>query len=184
MRRFFTIRVLLAGLMAGILCGAASAQTTAQGTINATLVNMNGIAIVFYSDSAGVTLGGSSSAATMNLGTISAVGPLSPGVTRTSSSSSQFTVASPFYLSVIGGNFSASYQLTAQLAAAAPTGISCSLGAIPLSTTAQTLTTSGTYNTNVVYNMNLTVSTAAPGSGGPATGTPITTTIQFTATAN
>lgn len=184
MRRLLTNRMLLAGLLAGMLCSSASAQTTAQGTINATLVNLTGIGIAFYSDSAGVALTGSASAATMNLGSISALGPLSPGVTRTSSSSTQFTVSSPFYVCVIGGTFSANYNLTAQLTAAAPTGITYSLDALTLSTAQQNVTTQGTYNTNVLHNMNLAVLTAAPGSGGPTVNTPLTTTVQFVATAN
>lgn len=187
MRRFLTIRMLLAALLAGLLCSAASAQTAVQGTgtINATLVNLNGIAVIFNSDTSGVALGSSgTSAATMNFGTVSAAGPLSPGVTLTSLTSTKFTVSSPFYIFVVGGANSTSYTLTAQLPAAAPTGISYGLDTLTLSTARQTVTAQGTYNTNVLHSLNLAVLTAAPGSGGPATGKPFTTTIRFVATAN
>jgi hypothetical protein len=70
------------------------------------------------------------------------------------------------------------------LAAAAPTGFSYRVDAVNLTTAAQTVQTNAPFNNNVSHNLDLTVSRAAPGAGGPAVGTPITTTINFTATAN
>lgn len=159
---------------------------TATGTINATLNNKSGITLVFDSDPGGVVLGGTgSSAASVNLGTISAFGPLASGVTRPTVTAGSYTVQTLFDVQVIeGGLTSPSYTLSAQLASAAPTGFSYAIDAITLTTAAQNIQTNGAYNTDVQHALNLTVSTAAPGAGGPAVGTPLSTTINFTATSN
>ena len=161
-------------------------QTTATGYVNATLVNVSGIALVFDSNAGGVSLSGNgSSAASLNFGSISAYGPLSSGVTRPSVGLSSYTVQSLFNVQVIeGGLSSTSYTLSAQLAAAAPTGFSYQVDAVSLTTSAQTIQTNGTYNTDIQHTLDLLVSTAPPGAGGPAVGTPLTTTINFTATSN
>ena len=82
------------------------------------------------------------------------------------------------------GSTSPNYTLTAQLAAAASTGFAYAVDTVTLTTAAQTIQTNGTYGTDVQHTLNLTVSTAAPGAGGPAVGTPILATINFTATSN
>lgn len=174
-------------LMALMLSGMSLlAQTTATGTINATLINKSGISLVFDTDPGGVSLGNTgSSAASLNFGAISAFGPLSPGVTRPTVLAGSYTVKTLFDVQVIqGGLTSPSYTLSAQLAAAAPTGFTYAVDAVTLTTAAQNIQTNGTYNTDVQHSMNLTVSTAAPGAGGPAVGTALTSTINFTATSN
>jgi hypothetical protein len=162
------------------------AQTTATGVINATLVNKNGISIQFDTDAAGVTLGAAgTAAATAGFGTISAFGPLSGGVTRPSVTAGNFTVRTIFDVLVSqGGLNSTTYTLKANLAAAAPTGMSYKIDAVTLTTTAQTIQANGAYDSDVAHNLDLVVSTAASGAGGPAVGSPITTTINFSATAN
>ena len=159
---------------------------TATGVINATLINKDGIAIVFNTDPAGVSLGASgTSAASVNFGTVSAFGPISAGVTRPSITAANFTVRTIFDVQVIqGGLNSTTYLLSAQLASAAPTGITYKVDAVTLTTAAQTVQSSAAYDSNVPHNLDLTISRAAPGAGGPAVGTPITTTINFTATPN
>jgi len=175
-------------LLAALLTGtrALAQNPTATGTINATLINKNGIAIVFNSDAAGVALGNNgSSAATLNFGTISAFGALSAGVTRPSVNAANYTVRTIFDVQVTqGGLTSTSYTLAANLAAAAPTGFTYLVDGVSLTTTSQTVQTNGTYVNNIPHNLDLTILTAAPGAGGPAVGTPLTTTINFTATAN
>jgi hypothetical protein len=176
-----------AALAALMLCGASlPAQTTASGVINGSLNNTNGIAIQFDSDPAGVTLGAAgTSAATANFGTVSAFGPLAAGVTRPSVTAANFTVRTIFDVQVIqGGLNSATYTLTANLAAAAPTGMSYKVDAIALTTASQTIQVNGAYGTDIAHNLDLVILTAAPGAGGPAVNTPIATTINFTATAN
>ncbi len=180
-----TIRVL--AMMALLLAAASAvAQTTATGVINGTLVNKNGISLQFDTDPAGVTLGAAgTNAATANFGIVSAFGPLSAGVTRPSVTAASYTVRTIFDVQVIqGGLNSTTYTLAANLAAAAPTGFNYKVDAVTLTTASQTLQTNGAYSTAVPHNLDLVISTAAPGAGGPAVGTPITTTINFTATAN
>jgi len=159
---------------------------TAAGTINATLINKSGISLVFDSDPGGVALGNNgSSAASLNFGVISAFGPLAAGVTRPAVGANTYTVRTLFDVQVIqAGSTSPNYTLTAQLAAAAPTGFAYAVDAVTLTTAAQTIQTNGTYGTDVQHSLNLTVSTAAPGAGGPAVGTPLSATINFTATSN
>ena len=172
-----------------LLLTAASAlaqQPTATGVINATLVNKNGISIQFDTDPAGVTLGSAgTNAATANFGAVSAFGPLSGGVTRPTITAASYTVRTIFDVQVVqGGLTSTTYTLTANLAAAAPTGLSYKVDAITLTAASQTVQVNGAYNADVAHNLDLVVSTSAPGAGGPAVGTPISTVINFTATAN
>ncbi|HMF91936.1 MAG TPA: hypothetical protein VKL40_14930 [Candidatus Angelobacter sp.] len=169
-----------------MLSSAALFGQTATGVINGTLINKNGITLVFDSDAAGVALGNSgTSAASVNFGNISAFGALSAGVTRPSVTAANFTVQTIFDVNVTqGGLASASYTLTANLAAPAPTGFTYKVDAVTLTTVAQTIQANGAYGTDVAHNLGLVVLTAAPGAGGPAVGSPITATINFTATAN
>lgn len=175
-------------MLALVLAGgsAMSMAQTATGVINATLVNKNGISLQFDSDPAGVTLGAAgTSAATAGIGTISAFGPLSGGVTRPSVTPANYTIRTIFDVQVVqGGLTSPSYTLSANLATAVPVGLSYKIDAVTLTTTAQTIQTNGAYNIDVAHNLDLVVSTSAPGAGGPAVNTAITTTINFTATAN
>jgi len=83
-----------------------------------------------------------------------------------------------------GGLNSTTYTLTANLAAPAPIGMSYKVDAITLTTALQTIQINGTYGIDIAHNLDLVILTAAPGAGGPAVNTPITTTINFTATAN
>lgn len=169
-----------------LLGGTALGQTTATGVINATLINKNGISLQFDTDPAGATLGApGTSAASVNFGTVSAFGPLSGGVTRPLVTAANYTVRTVFDVQVVqGGLNSNSYTLTANLAAASPTGMNYRVDTVTLTTALQTIQNNGAYNADVAHNLDLIVSTAAPGAGGPAVGTPITTVINFTATAN
>jgi hypothetical protein len=184
MKRAVRIMVLIAVLLSSAALWAQN--PTATGTINAVLVNKSGISLIFDSDPGGVGLGNTgSSAASLNFGTISAYGPLSPGVTRPSVLPANYVVRTLFDVQVVaGGMNSPSYTLSAQLAAAAPTGFTYAVDAVTLTTANQNIQTNGAYNTDVQHSLNLTVSTAAPGAGGPPVGTALTTTINFTATSN
>jgi hypothetical protein len=159
---------------------------TATGVINGQLINKDGISLVFDTDPAGVNLGSSgTSTASLNFGAISAFGPLSAGVTRPAVTAANYTVRTIFDVQVIqGGLNSTTYTLTANLAAVAPAGLSYKVDAVTLTTAAQTVQVNAAYDVNVAHSMDLVVSTAAPGAGGPAVGAPITATINFTATAN
>jgi hypothetical protein len=180
-----TIRKALAASLLA-LAVPALAQTTATGTINATLVNKSGIALVFDTDPAGVTLGAAgTSTATLNFGNVSAFGPLLPGVTRTAVTANSFTVRTVFDVQVVqGGLNSTTYTLRAQLASALPTGFSFKVDGVTLVNGPSTIQTNGAYDTVVPHNLDLTVLTASPGAGGPALNTPLTTVLNFQASAN
>lgn len=187
MNRFFLpIRIAICTALV-LLAPAMFAQApTATGTINASLVNKNGIALVFDSDPSGVTLGSAATSnATLNFGKISAFGPLAAGVSRTSVTATNFTVRTVFDVQVIqGGLTSTSYTLRAQLGSALPTGFTFLLDGVTLVNGPTSIQANGAYNVNVPHNLDLRVSTAAPGAGGPAVNTPLTTVINFQASAN
>ncbi len=186
MKRLFSIRNATAVAMLFAASALSAQNPTATGVINATLINKDGITLIFDSDPQSVTLGGAgTSAASLSFGNVSAFGTLAAGVTRPTVTATNYTVRSLFDIQVIqGGLISTTYTLQAQLAAAAPTGVSYRVDAITLSTAAQTLQTTATYGIDIQHSLDLVISKAAPGAGGPATGTPLTTTINFTATAN
>ena len=178
---------MLAALLFTFVASAALAQNpTAQGTINATLINSSGLAIAFDSATGGVPLGASgSSAATLNFGTIAAYGAVPAGVTRTGPSGGSFTVSTPFSVKVTAGGLSSqSYTLTAQLASAAPTGLTYKVDSVTLSTGSQTVQANGAYGSDVGHTLYLQALTAPASGGGPAVGSALTDTINFTATAN
>jgi len=180
------IRITLA-LMALLCASPVFAQNpTATGVINGSLINKNGIALIFDTDPGGVTLGAAgTSAATLDFGAISAFGPLAPGVTRTSVTAANYTVRTVFDVQVIqGGLNSNTYTLSAQLASALPTGFSFKIDGVTLANGSSNIQTNAAYNVDVPHNLDLTVSTAAPGAGGPAVGTPLSTVINFQASAN
>jgi len=164
---------------------AAVRSQTATGALTVKLTNSSALVMVFNSDASGVALGNTgTSAVTLGFGTVADYKSPSTGVTETPGSSS-FTVSSPFDVYVeVGGSSSASYSLAGSLASTAPTGLQVKLDSTTLTTTAQTFSTNGTYFSNAAHTVSLVISTAASGSGGPVTGTQLTSTIDLTATAN
>lgn len=176
----------LIGLVLFVIPAAVTRTQSATGTLNVQLTNASTIVMLLNSNPNGIALGNSgTSAATMDFGTVADYNSsLTTGVSENSGKNS-FTVSSPFDLQVdIGGSSSAGYTLTAALAANAPTGMTVELNSTTLTTTAQTITTSGNYFANSSHSLKLVISTAASGSGGPVTGTQQTSTIDLTATAN
>jgi hypothetical protein len=173
-------------LAAMLLLGGSALAQTASGVINGKLINKDGISLQFDTATGGVALGSSgTSAASLNFGTISVFGPLSVGVTRPTVTALSYTVHTVFAVQVIeGGLNTTQYTLTANLAAPAPTGLSYKVDTVTLTAVAQTIQVNAPYNTDIAHNLDLTVLRAAPGAGGPAVGTPLTTTINFTATTN
>lgn len=181
------IRILAAAGLVAICTGSLPAQThpTASGSLAVQLQNGSGLLMVLFSDPSGVTLGNSgTSAASLAFGTVGAYGTLGANITRVNGSSS-FTVSTPFDINVqISGITSSSYTLTAALASAAPTGVTIQVDSVSLTTTSQSVQTNGSYGSNVSHTLSAVILTAASGSGGPTTGTQLTSTINFVATAN
>lgn len=174
----------IAVLAGGTLC-LAQTKPSGTGTLSVALQNGSGLQFVFNSDSSGVTLGNAgTSAASLGFGTVSAYGTPAAGVTLTNGTSS-FTVSTKFDVNVSqSGLTSTSYTMTAALAAAAPTGVTLQIGSTTLTTSSQTIQTTGSYGSNTPYTLNAVILTAASGSGGPTTGTQLTSTINFTVTSN
>ena len=165
-------------LIMALAAGAAKAQSS-SGTVNATIINKSGIAIVFNNDPAGVTLGGAgSSAASMNLGTVSYFMTTPPAGVTFSKNAVAFSVSSPFHVHVIvGGVASASYKLTAALQSV-PGVFTYAVDAVALSTTAATIVAADpNYGVDVQHTFKLTVPRAAPAGA-------VNNTVNFTVTAN
>jgi hypothetical protein len=101
-----------------------------------------------------------------------------PGnVTRTLTSNTAFTVATPFDVEVDKANSSSTgFTLSAQLNSADAVN-TWAIGATTITNSATQLTTTGTYTTPAAYTLNLTI---------PATNTSgsVSNQIVFTATAN
>lgn len=175
----------LAGLLLAAVAPAGAAQTTSSGTLNVILQNGSGLVMLLYSDPSGVTLGNAgTSAATLGFGTVGAYGTLNTNISRTNQTST-FTVSTFFDINVQdSGVTSSNYTLTAALSAAAPTGVTLQIDSVNLSTTSATISTTGTYGTNVQHTLSAVISTASSGSGGPTTGTQLTSTINLVATSN
>jgi hypothetical protein len=176
---------ILAALLAAGTSAALAAQTSSSGTLNVVLQNGTGLQMVLNSDSSGVTLGNAgTSSATLGFGTVGAYGTPATNVTRTNQTST-FTVSTFFDVEVAeSGLSSTSYTLAASLSSTAPTGLTVQVDSVTLSTTSATISTSGSYSTNVRHTLSVVVSTAASGSGGPTTGTQLSSTINLVATSN
>ncbi len=163
-----------------ILSTFASAQTTASGTLNVTATVNGSISLVFNSDASGVGLtGAGTNAATLAFGSVQAYGGTVPaGVTRTTGASS-FTVSSPFDVLVDKSNSaSANYTLKAQLNTADTINTWQVGGSTVTNAAATTLTATGAYGTNNALTLALTIPFTT------ASGTNISNSFSFTATAN
>ncbi|HWZ42144.1 MAG TPA: hypothetical protein VNW97_01635 [Candidatus Saccharimonadales bacterium] len=156
----------------------ASAQT-ASGTLTVTATVNGSISLVFNSDAAGVALTGSgTNAATLAFGNVSAFGAVGAGVVRTTAAAS-FTVSSAVDVNVTKANSaSANYTLKAQLGAADATNTWQVGGVTVTNAAAATVTATGAYATNNNFPVAITVPFAT------ASGTVISNTINYTATAN
>lgn len=176
----------LIGLALAVVPAAVTRTQSATGALNVQLTNTSAIVMLLNSNANGIALGNSgTSAATMDFGTVADYNSsLTTGVSESSGKTS-FSVSSPVDLDIeMSGLSSTSYTLTAALAANAPTGMTIEMNNTALTTTAQTITSTGSYFTDTSHTVKLVISTAASGSGGPATGTQLTSTIDLTATAN
>jgi hypothetical protein len=159
---------------------------TATATLNAQLINSPGVSIFFVSDPNGVPLTGGAFAAGLNFGTVQAYGgTLAPGVTETQVTSTNYTLATYVDIDVEKSSVTSNnYTMQASLASAAPTGLKYAVNGVTLTTSAQTVTNTGTYATDEPYALDLIVSTAGSAAGGPAVGSALSDTLDFTATAN
>src|SRR5215831_7135713 len=158
----------------------AQAGNTASGTLTVTATVNSSINLVFNSDAAGVALssGAGTNAATLAFGNVSAFGAVAAGVVRTTTATT-FTVSSAVDVNVTKTNSaSANYTLKAQLGAADAVN-TWSVGGVAVTNAAQsTLTATGAYASNVNFPVAITIPFTT------ASGTLISNTINYQATAN
>ncbi|HZU29585.1 MAG TPA: hypothetical protein VFB79_00625 [Candidatus Angelobacter sp.] len=163
-----------------MMSSAAFAQTTASGTLTVTATVNGSIQLVFNSDAAGLALssGNGTNAATLAFGNVSAFGTIATGITR-STTATNFTVSSPVDVLVSKTNSaSANYTLKAQLGTADATNTWSVGGVAVTSGTQATVTGTGTYGSNSNFPVAITVPFTT------ASGTNISNTINYVATAN
>lgn len=174
---------ILALAFAGALSVFAQSST---GSLSVVLTNGSGLQMVMNSDSSGVTLGGAGTAsATLALGSLSASGTAPANVTITNQAST-FTATTYFdiYVQESGLNDASNgYTLSASVQSLI-TGVTIQIDGTSLTTTSQNIPGTGTYSTNVRHTLSAVISTATSGSGGPTTGTQLTSTINLVATSN
>jgi hypothetical protein len=156
----------------------AGAQT-ANGTLTVTATVNGSIKLVFVSDGAGVALTGSgTNAATLAFGNVSAFGAIGGGIVR-STTATTFTVSSAVDVNVTKANStSANYKLTAQLGAADAVNTWQVGGLAVTNAAATTITATGAYAANNNFPVAITIPFTT------ASGTVISNTINYTATAN
>jgi hypothetical protein len=182
MRRGTTMKkvMLLTIFAALMMISSAAVAQTASGTLTVTATVNGSINLVFNSDASGVALssGAGTNAATLAFGNVSAFGPISAGIVR-STTATTFTVSSAVDVLVSKTNSaSANYTLKAQLGAADAVN-TWTVGGIAVSNAAQsTLTATGTYAANSNFPVAITVPFTT------ASGTLISNTINYVATAN
>lgn len=159
----------------------ASAQTSdATGTLQVSATVTGSLTLVFTKDTNGVALtsGSGTNTAALSFGNISAFGSPAAGVT-TSTTASNFTVSTPVDVTVNKFNSaSANYTLKAQLNGAPGTETWAVNGASFDNSTIGTATATGTYGSPVAVTLAITVPFTT------ASGTSISNTINFTASAN
>jgi len=174
MKRGALVFIILAVLVVAL---PASAQVSATGTLAVSGTLAESIQISLTSGS--LTLGGTPQAATVAAGTIQKFGgTLTGGFTQTASTATDYTIGGNFNVKVDYANgASANYTLTGELNSAALSGTTWTLGAVTLNnTTAQNLTTSGTYGSAANYALAIKITNAATGS--------IANTVNLVATSN
>src|SRR5215467_15872976 len=174
-------KVMLLTIFAALLMiSSAAVAQTANGNLTVTATVQGSIQLVFNSDAAGVALasGAGTNAATLAFGNVSAFGAVNAGVVRSVAANS-FTVSSAVDVNVSKTNSaSANYKLTAQLGSADAVN-SWSVGGVAVTNAAaSTLTSTGAYANNSNFPVAITVLFTT------ASGTLISNTINYTATAN
>lgn len=159
---------------------------TASATLNVEFINAPGVSIFFTKDGSGAAMTGGAFSASMDLGNVSAYGTLTtPGVTLAGITPSNYTIQTYFDVNVeMSGFTSSNYTLSAALASTAPTGLTYVVDGVTLSTAPSTITSAGSYGSAAPHTLQLVISRSGSGSGGPSINTPLSDTLDFTATSN
>jgi hypothetical protein len=159
---------------------------TASATLNVEFINAPGISIFFSKDGSGAAMTGGAFSASMDLGNVFAYGTLTtPGVTLAGISPSTYTIQTYFDVNVeMSGFISSNYTLSAALASTAPTGLTYVVDGVTLSMSPSSITSAGSYGSAAPHALQLVISRSGSGSGGPSINTPLSDTLDFTATSN
>jgi hypothetical protein len=171
--------VLLTIFAALMMISSAAVAQTANGVLTVTATVNGSIQLVFNSDASGVALSGAgTNTATLAFGNVSAFGAVGAGIVRTTTATT-FTVSSAVDVQVSKTNSaSANYTLKAQLGAADAVN-TWQVGGVAVTNAAQsTLTATGAYAANTNFPVAITVPFTT------ASGTLISNTINYQATAN
>ena len=171
---------LFLGLVLGLIGSTRTAwATSASATMTVSVTVASSVSFVIQTDASGLTLTNSgTSAVTAAFGTMSAYGGAVPtGVTRTVNAPTNWKISTPFDVVVqVANQTSSNYTLTGQLQSSDTTNTWQVNTTTITSTSAATLTSTGTYGTTS-YTFSLTIPfTEAAGA--------ISNTINFVATAN
>jgi environmental stress-induced protein Ves len=174
-------RTILFSLCVVLLASMSAMAATGSGTLTLTATVTDSINLVLNSDASGLALssGSGTNAATLAFGNIQAFGGAVPaGVTRTTTAS-DFTVSTPVDVYVAKyNNASPNFTLTAQLGSADAVNTWHVGGVAVTSGAAAQITTTGAYASADAQPIALTVPFTS------ASGTLISNTINFVATAN
>jgi hypothetical protein len=171
--------VLLTIFAALMMISSAAVAQTANGVLTVSATVNGSIQLVFNSDVSGVALSGAgTNTATLAFGPVSAFGAVGAGIVRTTTATT-FTVSSAVDVQVSKTNSaSANYTLKAQLGAADAVN-TWQVGGVAVTNAAQsTLTATGAYAANTNFPVAITVPFTT------ASGTVISNTINYQATAN
>jgi hypothetical protein len=152
--------------------------TTATGTVTVTATTVASVSLTFVTDGAGITLVNSgTAAATINFGSVQAYGGSVPaGVTKQINGTTSWSLSTPIDVVVqVANQTSSDYTLTAALQTSDGTNV-WQFGSTSLTTSAATLTSSGSYG-STAFTFTLTIPFSE-------TAGSISNTVNFTATAN
>lgn len=193
MKRRLQCGLLLCAILwvAAIVPACAQAGSTSSGSLTVTMQVQSSISLEFVNSGSGTgycqITGAGTSSASLNLGIATNAGDTidsqNGGCVNWTAAGPNYTILNYVYVEVTETNSSsASFNLTAALGSAPPTGVTWKFSSMTgnLSTTAQTVATSVSYTNPYGLQLNVTV---AGGPGGAASGN-IGETINFTATAN
>jgi hypothetical protein len=173
-------KVMLLTIFAALMMisSAAVAQTTASGTLAVTATVNGSIQLVFNTHTGGVALGSAgTNAATLDFGPVSAFGAIPATITRSTTANS-FTVSTPVDVQVNKTNSASANYVLKVILAVADTTNTWSVGGSANINTQQTLTSTGAYGSNLNFPVAITIPFTT------ASGTLISNTINYAATAN
>jgi hypothetical protein len=180
MKNRLSLALFIIVLALGLTVTAPAQAATAPGTLTVTATVVPSITFAF--DATGNPLTGINNAvspavATLALGNVSRFGAVPSGFAF-SSTATDYTLTAPIGI-IVDGSGSVNYTLTAALSGAAAAGFSYAVGALVLTTSAQSVTATGSYSPSAVSrNLGVTITNATLPAGS------VNKDVLFVATTN